>query len=174
MRVVLGGEVGRPRHNRVVGFGVGLRPAVLPTVGLRYGTPMERYRIFSDGATYFITMSIVDWLPVFLSDLPCRIITDSLNFCRIARCINAYVIMPTHLHVIVFRESFDPELLKSTLTDFRKFTARKLIEYCAQSMPACYDRVFLASGGSDRSRRFWQPTLHPERIRDRTLLDSEA
>jgi len=127
---------------------------------------MERYRILSDGAVYFVTLTVVDWLPVFISQEACQIITDSLNFCHEHKGlrVNAYVFMPTHLHAILFREEFDPEALKATLTDFRKFTARKLIEHCVRFMPACYDSVFLESAGMDRNRRFWQPTLHPEQI----------
>ena len=127
---------------------------------------MERYRVFSDGSLYFVTFTVVDWLPVFVSESSCRIITDSLNFCHEHKGlrVNAYVIMPTHFHAILFRETFDPDALKASLTDFRKFTARSLIDHCARSMPACYDQVFLQSAGKDRNRRFWQPTLHPEQI----------
>jgi len=68
---------------------------------------MERYRIFSDGSVYFVTLTVVDWLPVFISQESCRIITDSLNFCHEHKGlrVNAYVIMPTHLHAILFRET---------------------------------------------------------------------
>ena len=43
---------------------------------------MERYRISEDGAVYFITTSVVDWLPVFVSEQACRILAGSLNFCH--------------------------------------------------------------------------------------------
>jgi REP element-mobilizing transposase RayT len=127
---------------------------------------MERYRIGADGALYFITMSVVDWLPVFVSGAACRMLTDSLNFCheRKGLRVNAYVIMPTHFHGIVFGREFNPESLKATLTDFRKFTGRQLSEYCARHMPRCFDEVLVAASGEDRNRRFWQPTLHPETI----------
>ena len=127
---------------------------------------MERYRIYSDGGVYFVTFTVVDWLPVFVSETACRIIAESLNFCHQDKGlrVNAYVIMPTHLHAIVFRETHDPDRLKATLTDFRKFTGRRLVDYCIQVMPSCYHRVLVESAGSDRNHRFWQPTLHPEQI----------
>jgi REP element-mobilizing transposase RayT len=127
---------------------------------------MERYRITDDGGLYFITMSVVDWLPVFVTEAACRILTESLNYCheRKGLRVNAYVVMPTHFHGIVFLRQFDPKALKATLTDLRKFTGRRLIEYGAKHMPRCFDQVFVASSGPDRERRFWQPTLHPEAI----------
>ena len=78
---------------------------------------MERYRIDPDAAVYFVTYSIVDWLPVFISEATCRIITDSLNFCheRKGLCVNAYVIMPTHLHAILFDRDFNSEQLQKSL-----------------------------------------------------------
>jgi REP element-mobilizing transposase RayT len=127
---------------------------------------MERYRIGDDGVVYFITMSVVDWLPVFVTEAACRVLVDSLNFCheRKGLRVNAYVITPTHFHGVVFLHRFDPEALKATLTDLRKFTGRRLIEHCAKHMPRCFDEVFVASAGGDRERRFWQPTLHAETI----------
>jgi REP element-mobilizing transposase RayT len=127
---------------------------------------MERYQISGDGGIYFVTMTVVDWLPVFVSEPACRILTDSLNFCheRKGLRVNAYVIMPTHFHGIVFLQRFDPQALKAALTDLRKFTGRRLSEYCAGHMPHCFNEVFVASSGDDRDRRFWQAALHPEQI----------
>jgi hypothetical protein len=80
---------------------------------------------------YFVTMSVVDWLPVIVSEGACRILAESLNFCHEHKGlrVNAYVSMPTHLHGIVFLRQFDPEALRATLIDFCKFTGRRLIEY---------------------------------------------
>src|SRR5919201_1022284 len=76
---------------------------------------MERYRFHPDGAVYFVTFSIVDWLPVFVSEAACKIVTESLDF-------------------------------------------------CASNMPRCFSETFRAAAGTDRERRFWQPTRHPEQI----------
>jgi hypothetical protein len=65
-----------------------------------------------------VTFSAVQWLPVFVAEASCRIVTDSLRFCRERRglCSNAYVIMPTHLHAIVFHESGNAEELRGDLS----------------------------------------------------------
>ena len=127
---------------------------------------MERYRIGADGGVYFVTMSVVEWLPVFVSEAACKIVAESLNFCHHNKAlrINAYVVMPSHLHGIVFRQWFDPMALKASLTDFRKFTGQRLSDYCGQALPRCFAEVLRESSGKDRVRRFWQPTFHPEAI----------
>lgn len=125
---------------------------------------MERYKIHQDGSVYFVTYSVVEWLPVFVSEKTCRIVTDSLTYCHQHKGlrINAWVIMPTHLHAIVFHESFGSEALRSVLADFRKFTGRSLSDFCSSHMPRCFSKTLSESAGEDRERRFWQPTRHPE------------
>lgn len=127
---------------------------------------MERYRIRDDAAVYFVTFSVVDWLPVFVSAAACTILAESLNFCheRKGLRINAFVIMPTHFHAIVFDSQYDSKRLEAALTDFRKFTGRSLSDYCANHLPGCFLESMKAAAGKDRDRRFWQASRHPEAI----------
>jgi len=124
---------------------------------------MERYRIVEDVGLYYVTFTVVEWLPVFINEMACRIITDSLNFCTKHKNlrVNAYVIMPTHLHAILFDVDFNSDRLKHTLDDMRKFTGRQLLDYSAQRLPKTFVDVFHSHAGEDRQRRFWQPTQHP-------------
>src|SRR3954471_15915131 len=85
---------------------------------------MERYRFHTDGALFYVTFSVVDWLPIFVSEAACKIVTESLNFCHRQKGlrINAYMIMPTHLHAVLFHADFQAKALEQVVTDFRKFT----------------------------------------------------
>jgi putative transposase len=126
----------------------------------------ERYRIHDDSHVYFVTYSVVEWLPIFISEAACRIVTESLTFCHHQKGlgISAYVIMPTHLHAIVFDRGFDNRRLTQTLADFRKFTGRSLSDHCDRCLPACFSETLRASAPEDRERRLWQPSRHPEGI----------
>jgi putative transposase len=127
---------------------------------------MESYKFHSDGALFYLTFSIIDWLPVFVSADACQIVVGSLNFCHAQKGlrINAFVIMPTHLHLICFDERFDASSLETTITEFRKFTGRRIADFCARHMPACFNEAFRAAAGADRNRRIWQPSRHPVQI----------
>jgi putative transposase len=59
---------------------------------------MERYRIHPEAVVYYVTYSIVEWLPVFVTQASCQSVTDRLTFCHRHkhRRVNAYVLMPTH------------------------------------------------------------------------------
>jgi putative transposase len=127
---------------------------------------MERFRITDETSLYFVTYTIVEWLPVFTSQTAFKIITESLNYCidHKALRVNAFVIMPTHFHANVFDADYDAIRLKSTLDDFRKFTGSQLLTFCGQHAPPVFNEVFCEHAGNDRLRRFWQPTQHPEAI----------
>jgi len=127
---------------------------------------MEAYRITEDAALYYLTFSVVDWLPVFICEEPCLIVTESLNFCHRSKHlrINAFVIMPTHMHAILFDAEFDVERLQRTVTDMRKFTGQRLSDYCEQKMPPAFGRTLRDISRTDRVRQFWQQSKHPEAI----------
>lgn len=127
---------------------------------------MERYRIVEGVGIYFVTFTIVEWMPVFIEEATCKIFTESLNFCiknkRLG--VNAYVIMPTHTHAVVFDKDFDNERLKHTLDDLRKFTGRQLLDYADANLPNSFGQTFRENAKEDRQRKFWQSTQHPEGI----------
>jgi REP element-mobilizing transposase RayT len=127
---------------------------------------METYQIQPDAALYFLTFSVIQWLPVFINEETCLIITESLNFCHRQKelGINAFVIMPTHLHLIVFDRDNNSDRLGRTLTEMRKFTGHRLADYCDQNMPPIFGQAMRETARNDRERQFWQQSRHPEAI----------
>jgi putative transposase len=125
---------------------------------------MDSFKFVDGVYVYFVTFSVIDWLPVFVNPEPTQIIVDSLRYCIREKglCINAYVIMPNHVHMIVFDEKFDNERLRHTLVDFRKFTGRKLASFIENNLPVSLAVVTRSKELTDRERRVWQPGWHAE------------
>jgi putative transposase len=125
---------------------------------------MDGFKLMDGVYVYFVTFTIIDWLPVFINPEPTQIIVDSLRFCIREKGlrINAYVIMPNHLHMIVFDEKFDNERLQPTLADFRKFTGRKLADYIDNNLSESLATVIRRKDLADRDRQVWQPGWHAE------------
>ena len=96
---------------------------------------METYQIIEGAGIYYLTFTVVEWLPVFIMEETCLIMTNSLNYCHQHKHlrINAFVIMPTHVHLIVFDADFDNERLKQTLRDMRQYTGRMLADVCERT-----------------------------------------
>jgi REP element-mobilizing transposase RayT len=93
-------------------------------------------------------------------------VTERLAYCHTHKSlrINAYVIMPTHLHLIAFDADYNSTRLSATLADFRKFIGRRLVDYADNHSPPCFRETFREEATSDRARRFWQPSKHPVAI----------
>jgi REP element-mobilizing transposase RayT len=127
---------------------------------------METCQIQEGAAVYYLTFTVVEWLPVFIAEEPCLIVTESLNYCYVHKSlrINAFVIMPTHVHLILFDKDFDNERLRRTLRDMRQFTGRQLADFCQQRMPDAFKQVINNPQRTDRARQFWQQSRHPVAI----------
>ncbi len=123
---------------------------------------MNHYRITEDLEVYFVTFTIIDWVPIFTQEKPAQILIESLLFCieNKGLRINAYVIMPSHLHAIVFDANGDSQNLRATLTHFRKFSGRQLAKFLYSGETVNKTN----SKRSDRSRQVWQPSWHAEAI----------
>jgi putative transposase len=132
---------------------------------------MPRYQIVQEHALYFVTFSVVEWLPVFVAEEPCRIVCESLNFCHEKKYlrINAYVVMPTHVHAILFDDDFNSSRLWQTVAALRKYTGGQLIDYCRSRAPGCFSATVRNAAGRDREHRLWQDDIHPEAIYTRAF-----
>ena len=84
----------------------------------------SRYHARESGHGYFITATIVEWLPVFTSVACCDIVVRSLEYCREHKglAIYAWVILDNHLHAILAAPD-----LSGVLRDLKSFTAKQII-----------------------------------------------
>lgn len=127
---------------------------------------MNSYKFLENVFHYFITFTIKDWLPLFINPEPIQILIDSLNYCIDQKHlrVNAYVIMPNHVHMIVFDQTLDNQRLKQTLIEFRKFTGHQLADYIDNHLPNTISAIIHDQNVDDRQRQVWQPGWHAEGI----------
>lgn len=86
----------------------------------------SRYRIFQDFHPYFLTCTIVGWLPVFTRPEAVKIIYDSWRFLAAHERLTlyGYVIMENHLHIVASSPDLSEEM-----KNFKSFTARQIIDH---------------------------------------------
>ena len=104
---------------------------------------MRRYRIVEGGiAPHFVTWSTTEWMPVFVSERYCRIVTDSLAFCRRDKglLVHGYVVMPTHAHTILSVP--DGGDLSAIIRDARKFMAKEIVRHLQEDGNRLFDWIF--------------------------------
>jgi putative transposase len=85
---------------------------------------------FDPANLYFITTTAVNRTHIFWPREHKQIIVESLNYMRQEGWFNlfAYVIMPNHVHLIM--KFLPPRNLGNVMRDFRKFTAKQIIQQC--------------------------------------------
>ncbi|MBK9540810.1 MAG: transposase [Bacteroidetes bacterium] len=84
------------------------------------------YNIRED-KTYFMTMTVVDWIDLFTRPNHKMLLVDSLKYCQQNKGLNIYawVLMPSHLHIIA--NATFPHQLSDVIRDFKRHTSKALI-----------------------------------------------
>jgi len=130
----------------------------------------SRYRIFANNQPYFLTCTVVRWLPVFVHPKFTQIILDSLDFMqtenRLILC--AYVIMENHLHLIAGSSDLGKEI-----GDFKSFTARRIIDCLESTGPSPLLRELSSAKRAhkkDRQYQLWQEGSHPKHVQGNEMM----
>ncbi|MCE5267763.1 MAG: hypothetical protein LLG00_07745 [Planctomycetaceae bacterium] len=129
------------------------------------------YRIASDvNHAYFVTCSVVDWLPLFENGTYRQIVLDSLAYLREHKLtqLNAFVVMSTHMHAVLWPR--DGQNVSNLLRDFKRHTSKAISREAAKQGHDHYRAAFSAARASFRAGRaehqVWQEGSHPEAIYD--------
>ena len=130
----------------------------------------SRYRIYEDYYPYFLTCTVVGWLPVFTRPDTVQILYDSWRFLHDHGRITlyGYVIVENHLHLIASA----PDLSKE-IGDFKSFTARRLLDHLeANGARTLLNllRFMKARHKTDRSYQLWQEGSHPQQIQNDEMM----
>jgi putative transposase len=132
----------------------------------------SRYRIFEGDSDvpYFLTATIVNWLPLFNAPWVVDILLNSLRFLQEngRLTLYAYVIMENHLHLIASAADLSKEM-----GNFKSFTARQIIDtYIEQDAQHILEQLerWKRPYKHDRQHQFWQEGSHPQRIQGIAMM----
>ena len=123
------------------------------------------YNIRKD-KTYFMTMTVVDWIDLFTRVKQKQLIVDSLEYCQENKGLNIFgwCLMPSHLHLIANTKiPFD---LDNVIRDFKRHTSKHaifLIEKEAESRREWLLDKFAHAGKihpKNKNHKVWQDKNH--------------
>ena len=128
------------------------------------------YRVFSESHyAYFITCTVVKWMPLFTQAPYRQILLDSLDYLREHKRtqLNAFVIMPTHCHAVLWPEEGVSE--SDVMRDFKRFTSRSISKEALRQGDQLLLGVFAAARADNRAQdisqyQVWQDDSHAEAI----------
>jgi putative transposase len=123
-----------------------------------------RYRVFETTYPYFLTCSVVGWLPVFARPACAEIVLNSWRFLQDAGRLTVfgYVILENHLHFVACGERLAEEV-----GDFKSFTARRIIDWLrSRGEQALLGQLARENAAykTDRPYQLWQEGNHPKQI----------
>ncbi len=130
-----------------------------------------RYKIKNQFGLNFITITVVNWVDIFIRKAYKDIIVDSLRYCQREKglVVYAYVIMSSHVHLVVKANGQIP--LVDILRDFKKFTAKKILAEIKEGKNKEYEsrrewllhrfRYRARTAPGNRQHQFWQSDNHP-------------
>ena len=136
----------------------------------------SRYKIFEgdEHVPYFLTITVVNWLPFLNAPWVADVLLDSLRFLQKNGRLTLYVytIMENHLHLIAAAHDLSKEI-----GDFKSYTARQIIDRYREQGAADILRQLAwhkRSHKTDRPYQFWQEGSHPQRIQNMEMMQQKA
>ncbi len=124
----------------------------------------NRYKITDKNGIYFVTSTIVEWIPVFTTKPYFDIVIQSLTFCQERKGLQlfCYVILDNHFHLVVSGPN-----LGRTITDMKMFTARQIIDHLQRDQKTWLlnQLAYYKKRHKTKSdHQVWQEGYHPELI----------
>lgn len=129
---------------------------------------LRAYSIQKGPNVYFLTLTMVDWLDVFVRPEFARHVLDSLTYCTQKKglLLHGWVLMTSHLHLLA--SAAEGADLSAIVRDFKKFTARQILDDLTQnrvheSRSTAFLRSFAWHGSTNANNeryQVWQSDNH--------------
>ncbi|MFQ5821631.1 MAG: transposase [bacterium] len=86
----------------------------------------SRYKNYPDSGVYFITSTVIDWVPIIINEPIALIILESFKFCQKEKnlLIYGYVIMLNHFHMMIGME--EPDKIPDVIRDLKRHTSQEI------------------------------------------------
>jgi len=85
----------------------------------------SRYKVYEPTYPYFLTCTILHWIPIFTRQQSVQIVLDCLKYLQEKDNLKlfAYVILENHLHMVVQSDN-----LEKSMKSFKQFSAKELLK----------------------------------------------
>lgn len=124
----------------------------------------SRYKIHDENGIFFVTSTIVNWIPVFVNEAYFSIMINTMKHYQDKNdlIIYAYVFMPNHFHMIISNDD-----ISKIMQSAKKYSARKIIENlkidCNDAILKAF-REFKPEYKTTSIHQVWQESFHPKEI----------
>jgi len=129
---------------------------------------------------FFITLTVVGWIDIFIRNDYCEEIINNLEYCRKHKGLKvyAYCIMSSHIHLIVANDDAN---LPAIIRDFKSYTAKRIIEMITNNPVESRKewmlhlfKYFANTYSQNSEYMFWQKTTHPIELFTPAVFDQKV
>jgi REP element-mobilizing transposase RayT len=139
----------------------------------------EKYKIREKYKAYFLTLTVVGWIDVFIRKNYKMTLVDSLNYCQKEKGLTlfGYCIMSSHIHLIARADGIYS--LSDILRDFKKYTSKAIVEQIMNENESRREWMLglFRKTGEDlkgiTNYKFWQDGNHPEEISSNNFFNEK-
>jgi putative transposase len=132
----------------------------------------SRYKIDPDFNMYFITSTVVDWVPLIINENISVIIIESYKFCQTNKqlFIYGYVIMPNHFHMIISME--EPRNIPNVIRDMKRHISQEITS-CLTSLESHKNLSWVKQFHGNKINKVWQEGYHPKAILSEKMFNQK-
>lgn len=122
------------------------------------------YKILNKEGLFFVTSTIVDWIPVFKTHDEYQILIEAIKYNQIHKNLKlyCYVLLPEHFHLIVTGDN-----LTNIFKSIKGYTAKEIIKFLIRDKKSVIldkFREFKKEFKTKSEYQIWQESFHPQEI----------
>ena len=124
----------------------------------------SRYKIHNENGIFFVTSTIVKWIPVFVNEKYFDIMLNTMKHYQKNNdlLIYAYVFMPDHFHMVISNAD-----VSKIMQSAKKFSAKEIIKNLRTDENEIVLKEFRESKPEHKTtskHQVWQESFHPQEI----------
>jgi len=133
----------------------------------------SRYKIHHPEQPYFVTCTVLHWIPLFTRQESVDVLLESFKHLRQTDGLKiyAYVILENHLHLVAQSEDIGQSMAK-----FKAHTAKELIRLLQrENIKTILDQLafYKKAHKGDREYQVWQEGIQPKLIQNDAMMRSK-
>jgi REP element-mobilizing transposase RayT len=134
----------------------------------------SKYRIINEEGVYFITSTIIEWIPIFTNRKYFDIIINAFKFSQVKKGLKiyAYIILDNHFHAIVSH----PELSR-VIQSIKSFTAKEIVSELEIDKKQWALNIFKYQKKPYKEESLyqaWQEGVHPQLIQNQEMFNQKV
>ena len=130
----------------------------------------SHYKIYDNDAPYFITSTVIEWIPIFTEKTYFEILLSSIQYCQENKklAVYAYMILDNHFHMVCQAPN-----LSRVIQSLKRYSATTLIEQLVKDKKhwlLSALKYYKKRHKQQSEHQLWQEGFHPKQISNEKML----